>query len=77
MNEQRRKALAEVAIKLKGLLSDVEAIRDAEEEAFHNLPEKLQNGAEGKAMRDDLYAFVGVCISIFEAKDTLEKMANA
>ena len=77
MNKLRRTAIKEVATKLGELLRDVEAIRDAEEEDFHNLPEDIQNGAEGKAMQNVLYAFVGTCVSIFEAEDILEKVVNA
>ena len=44
MNEERRKRLIEISIKLDDLLDDLEEVIEEEEEAFNNLPESLPEG---------------------------------
>ncbi len=43
MNKVRREALQEIGIKLEDLKSDVEALRDEEQEYVENMPEGLQS----------------------------------
>ena len=42
MNKQRRKAIENVTGKIRDLLSDLEMLRDEEEEYKDNIPENLQ-----------------------------------
>lgn len=57
MNKQQWKALLPVlrtirdaATKISGLQSDIEAIRDQEQEKLDNMPESLQGGEKGEKM---------------------------
>jgi hypothetical protein len=55
MNNERRKAIAAVVKQLEEfpdldeLQSDLQTIRDDEQEAFDNMPESLQQGERGQA----------------------------
>lgn len=51
MNKSRRARIAALADRVAELLSEVETIRDEEQEAFDNLPESLQNAERQAAMR--------------------------
>lgn len=57
MNNERRKRLADIVTQLQALppideiKSDLEGIRDDEQEAYDNLPESLQNGERGEQMQ--------------------------
>jgi hypothetical protein len=57
VNKQQWKALLPVlrtirdaATKISGLQSDIEAIRDQEQEKLDNMPESLQGGEKGEKM---------------------------
>ena len=50
MNAARRKQIEQVHDKLIALQSDLEILRDEEEEALANLPENMQTGDRGLAM---------------------------
>lgn len=73
MNAERRKALnaligrIEELVSLRdGIVSDLESIRDEEQEGYDNMPEAFQNGEKGEkaqaavsAMEDALSAMEG------------------
>jgi hypothetical protein len=73
MNNQRRKVLAKISIRLQelqgvidSLAEDLEYERDAEQEAFDNLPESLQNGDRGMAMQSAIEALDNACSALSE-----------
>ena len=47
MNQKRRNAIDALIAKLEDLKSEVEAIRDEEQEYFDAMPESLQGGDKG------------------------------
>lgn len=47
MNKQRRKEIEAVKDRLIGLQSDIEMLRDEEQEYKENMPESLQQGEKG------------------------------
>lgn len=56
MNKQRRKDIADLVKRLAAarsdvdeILSDIEAVKDEEQESFDNLPEGLQASEQGQA----------------------------
>lgn len=58
MNKQRRKQIDQIITRieaLQGLIeevnSDIETIKDEEQEALENLPESLQEGEKGQTMQ--------------------------
>lgn len=50
MNKVRRSVIAEAASLLRKAASMIERVADAEEEAYDNLPESIQNGERGEKM---------------------------
>jgi hypothetical protein len=52
MNRQRRKELARIYNVLQDCVSDLEFVRDEEQEAFDNLPESLQYSEKGELMEE-------------------------
>lgn len=52
MNKQRRKAIDEIQGKLMDLQSELECVRDEEQEAFDNLPESIQYSERGERMEE-------------------------
>ena len=52
MNKDRRKAIGDIYDKLIDIQSDLECIRDEEQEAFDNLPESIQYSARGERMEE-------------------------
>lgn len=54
MNKQRRKELEKVQGAISDIISDLECIRDEEQEAFDNLPESLQYSEKGEYMEETI-----------------------
>lgn len=52
MNAKRRAAIQRIIDKIEELRSDIEALRDEEQEAFDNLPESLQYSEKGERMEE-------------------------
>ena len=52
MNKDRRKAIGDIYDKLIDIQSDLEYIRDEEQEAFDNLPESIQYSERGERMEE-------------------------
>ena len=52
MNKQRRKAIGDIYDKLIDIQSDLEYIRDEEQESFDNLPESIQYSERGERMEE-------------------------
>lgn len=52
MNKDRRKAIGNIYDKLIDIQSDLECIRDEEQEAFDNLPESIQYSERGERMEE-------------------------
>ena len=47
MNKHRRKAIADIMAQIDDLHSQIEELRDEEQDAYDNLPEGLQEGEKG------------------------------
>lgn len=54
MNKQRRKSLEEVVSRLEDCMSDLECIKEEEQEAYDNLPEGIQYSERGEAMQENV-----------------------
>lgn len=52
MNAGRRKRIQEIVDQLTDIQTDVEALRDEEQEAYDNLPENLHGSERGEAMSE-------------------------
>ena len=71
MNNTRRKQIQAIIDKLENLKSDIECLKDEEQEAFDNLPESLQGSERGIAMEDATYNLDEAYASIDSAVDSL------
>lgn len=64
MNNNRRKHINDVMEQLNILLTEIEEIKDEEQEAYDNLPESLQDGDKGENMSEAVgnleYAYDGL-----------------
>ena len=52
MNNTRRKHLSDLQDKLRDIMSDLELLRDEEDEAYNNLPESIQLSEKGDSMAE-------------------------
>lgn len=52
MNKTRRKRLEEILTILQDSMTDLEYIKDEEQEAYDNLPESLQESEKGETMQE-------------------------
>lgn len=54
MNKERRKRLQEVVDKLLDIQSELEAVKDEEQECYDNMPEGLQASSRGEEMEENV-----------------------
>ena len=71
MNKQRRKLIDKAITKLEEIQTELESVKDDEEEAYDNLPESLQLGDRGEAMSEALDNLECAISGIEEAADYL------
>ena len=71
MNKQRRKLIDKAITKLEEIQTELESVKDDEEEAYDNLPESLQFGDRGEAMSEALDNLESAISGIEEAADYL------
>jgi chromosome segregation ATPase len=73
MNSSCRILIAKTIAAIRKELKDFESVRDAEQEAFDNLPESLQESEKGEKMQENIDALESALDSINEALDDLEQ----
>lgn len=74
MNKQRRSKLANIINKLGIIMSDLQSLRDEEDEAYNNLPDSLRDGEKGAQMDDNINAMDNACDFIGDALQELENL---
>ena len=73
MNKNRRKAIAEVRDILESATSNLEVIRDEEQESFDNLPEGIQESERGEKMSECIEYLEEAIENLGEAIDNLDE----
>ena len=73
MNKQRRKAIGDIYDKLIDIQSDLECIRDEEQEAFDNLPESIQCAERGERMEEYISSLDEALDYVGYAVDSLDE----
>lgn len=73
MNKNRRKRLQEIKDTLLDLITDMEKIRDEEQEAYENMPESVQSGEKGEKMDAAIENMDAACSSLEEVGDYIEE----
>lgn len=73
MNKQRRKAIGDIYDKLIDIQSDLEYIRDEEQEAFDNLPESIQYSERGERMEEYISSLEEALDNVGYAVESLDE----
>lgn len=72
MNNNRRKSIRELMESLEALKSDLETIKDEEQDAYDNLPEGIQCSERGEAMETALENLEEAYYGLDSVLETLE-----
>lgn len=73
MNKARRLTLSKIVENLRILQEELESVKDAEQEAFDNLPESLQYSSRGEDMEEAIDTLETAYDSLTDAIDSLEE----
>ena len=73
MNKQRRKAIEDVTGKIRDLLTDLECLRDEEEEYKDNMPENLQGSEKYEKAEECVYGLGEAIDDIDRALDNINE----
>lgn len=73
MNARTRKQISDIVGTLEQLSSDIESIRDEEQEKYDNMPEGLQSGEKGEAMQSAVDALTSAIDAASEVQNYLEE----
>jgi len=76
MNKDTRKQLTDKIGTIEELISELETIRDEEQEKYDNMPEGLQSGEKGEAMQSAIDALESAISSADEVKSYMEDAAQ-
>jgi len=76
MNKDRRKELTAIGAAILEAKDHLEAVRDAEQEAFDNLPDSLQQGERGQAMEEAIGNLESTIANLEDAAGEIEGIAN-
>lgn len=76
MNKQQRKRIVAIIEIFDSAMSDIEELKDEEEEKYDNLPESIQCSEKGETMQAAAEALENASSSIQEALDSLEEACN-
>ena len=76
MNKDRRAQITEITDQLDALKSDIESIRDEEQEYYDNMPDSIQQGAKGDAADEAVTALDEAMDSIDSAMESANGAAQ-
>lgn len=74
VNNERRKSLQAIQAKLEEAKSELETLRDEEQEYYDNMPESLQGGDKGNAALD---AFSNIEYAISDLESAVSNIESA
>ena len=76
MNVTRRKQLAKLVEQLESVMSDIDTIREQEQEAYDNMPESIQESERGDRMSEIIdsiqYAYDNVSDAVYNINEAIE-----
>lgn len=73
MNNNRRKRIRKVYNSLLELRSELESVRDEEQDAFDNMPESLQDSTQGELNQSAIDNLESVISDLESLDDVLEE----
>jgi len=71
MNKSRRTQIDRILERIEDLMSDVDLVREAEQEAYDNMPESFQDSERGELMYDAIDNLESAYGSLEEVQDYL------
>lgn len=74
MNKQRRKKIEALVERLADIWTELEELKDEEQDYFDNMPESFQGSDKGEAAEQVVSQLDDAINSACEAKDTLENI---
>lgn len=87
MNNARRKEIEVIKARLEAVFegeleairSDLNEVKDAEQEAWDNMPESLQEGERGQAMQEAIAELESAveCVESFDFESVFNSLDNA
>ena len=76
MNATRRKQLAKLVEQLESIMSDIDTIREQEQEAYDNMPDSIQESERGDRMSEIIdsiqYAYDNVSDAVDNINEAIE-----
>lgn len=76
MNKERRKRLTEIAEVFEEQSTELEYVRDEEQEAFDNLPESIQYSDRGSDMEDKISEIDDILSDISDIIDRINELCE-
>ena len=76
MNANRRKQIQLITDELTNLMSQIETLKDEEQEAYDNMPEGIQHSDRGEKTQNAIDQIENAGQSITEAIDALNEAAE-
>lgn len=76
MNKQRRKQLEDIQNNLQNIMSELEILKDEEQEYFDNMPDSLQYGEKGDKAQEAVDAIEGAINGIDEVLESINNAIN-
>ena len=76
MNKARRKELASIVELIEEARERLEAVKDAEQEAFDNMPESLQDSERGETMQEYIDTMEELLDALDDGVDELQEIAE-
>ena len=73
MNKSRRTRIDKLIERIDDLMSDLDLIREEEQEAYDNLPESIQDSERGESMYDAIDNLESAYSSLEEVEDYLNE----
>lgn len=76
MNKERRKRLEDLMGQLSTIKDEIEELRDAEQDAFDNMPESLQAGERGEQMEGNAEILDDVADLLAQIDESLNEIVG-
>lgn len=77
MNKERRERLENLMGQLSTIKDEIDELKNAEQEAFDNLPESLQGGESGQKMEGNVEILDEALDSLTEVDEALQGLVSA
>lgn len=76
MNKSRRKELEKVSYTIARLKDSMDVIAEAEQEAFDNLPEGLQDSEKGQEMEENVSEMEEIAMELDSIMERVDEIIN-